>query len=95
MEKSHLASQLRERQKAMTNDKLGQLHLSNKGMQHYRQMLQVISDDEIIDAYITCSCCGEKQVEDRRQLELIIAASNSADDFFELCNRFASVDGTE
>jgi len=99
MEKLQLASHLRERQATMTDGKLRQqLHLSNKGIQYFRQTLQTISDDDIIDSYITCSCCGEKQVKDKRQLDLIIAASNSVDEFFELCNHFsmhASVDNAE
>lgn len=74
----------------MTDDRLRQqLHLSNKGIQYFRQTLQSISDEEIIDSYITCSCCGERQMKDKGQLDLIIAASNSVDEFFDLCNHFS------
>jgi hypothetical protein len=26
------------------------------------EMIEALSDDAIIDSYITCSCCGRKQV---------------------------------
>lgn len=74
----------------MTDEKLRQqLHLSNRGIQYFRQTVQTITDEEIIDSYITCSCCGEKQVKDKDQLDMIIAVSNSVDDFFELCDHTA------
>jgi hypothetical protein len=49
-------------------------------------LLRSISDDEVIDSYITCSCCGEKQVTDSAALARIIERSDSAETFLELCN---------
>lgn len=49
-------------------------------------LLHSISDDEVIDSYITCSCCGEKQVNDCAELAWLIDRSNSAETFLELCN---------
>jgi hypothetical protein len=49
-------------------------------------LLRSISDDEVIDSYITCSCCGEKQVNDSAALARIIERSDSAETFLELCN---------
>jgi len=48
-------------------------------------LLHSISDDQVIDSYITCSCCGEKQVNDSAELACIIERSDSAEKFFELC----------
>jgi len=48
-------------------------------------LLHSISDDEVIESYITCSCCGEKQVNDSAVLARIIERSDSAETFFELC----------
>ncbi len=50
-----------------------------------REMIDALADDEIIDCYITCSCCGERQV-DERNLEKAIARARNADDFLRICN---------
>jgi hypothetical protein len=50
MLKNQLADELRQRQY-----KYGKVE---------RKLIAVLSDDQIIDSYITCSCCGEKQVSD-------------------------------
>jgi hypothetical protein len=54
-----------------------------------RKMIDSVTDDEIIDSYITCSCCGEKQVEDLNQLEQIIVDSGNSDDFLQRCESVA------
>jgi hypothetical protein len=74
MTKHQLARELRRRQYA-----LGEVEW---------WMIDGLSDDEIIDSYITCSCCGEKQV-DARQLETAIAKAHGAEHFFRICNRLA------
>jgi hypothetical protein len=74
MTKNQLARELRQRQYA-----LGEVE---------RWMIDALSDDEIIDSYITCSCCGEKQV-DPRQLATAITKARGADHFFRICNRLA------
>ncbi|MCI0484994.1 MAG: hypothetical protein L0229_00060 [Blastocatellia bacterium] len=75
MQKHELAEQLRERQRKA---KHVPVHL-----------IDLLSDDAIIDSYITCSCCGEKQV-DEQQLELAINSAKDSETFFEICDRFSS-----
>ena len=74
MTPDQLAEELRERQYAAA--------------QVERYLIDRLSDDEIIDCYITCSCCGAKQVEGER-LRIAITQAVSADDFFALCNQLA------
>jgi hypothetical protein len=73
MRKHELALQLRQRQYA-----LGEVE---------RELIDALSDD-IIDSYITCSHCGEKQVDGPR-LALAVAKATDADGFFGECDRFA------
>ena len=49
--------------------------------------INALSDDEIIDAYITCSGCGEKLVP-ARELGTVIGLATDANHFFELCDRW-------
>ena len=49
--------------------------------------LERLSADETIDSYITCSCCGKKQVSDAAALNRIVAVSKSADDFLSRTSR--------
>ena len=77
MSRHQLASQLRRRQYAF-----GEVE---------RELIDALSDDQIIDSYITCSCCGEKQV-DGRNLETAIAKARSADHFFRICDHLAKHD---
>ena len=74
MLKKELATELRQRQY-----KLGQVG---------RDLIDVCGDDQIIDCYITCSCCGEKQV-DVEQLPQIIADAKNIDQFFTICDTIA------
>ncbi len=74
MEKHQLAQALRQRQYA-------------KGLLP-RRMIDAVSDDDIIDSYITCSCCGEKQVTPQ-ELEEVIAQAVDGDHFFQLCDEKA------
>jgi hypothetical protein len=75
MDKHQLAQELRQRQ-------------YNKGLVP-RRMIDALSDDDIIDSYITCSDCGEKQVEGQI-LENAIEAAHNSDQFFSLCDSFAN-----
>ena len=64
-----------------------------RGRQHAYGLVEpatidALSDDEIVDSYVTCSDCGAKQVEGRR-LDAAIAGATDADDFFRICNRLA------
>jgi hypothetical protein len=54
-----------------------------------RKLIDALSDDQIIDCYITCSCCGEKQVDNPLQLAEIIAKSKNVDEFFAFCDAAA------
>lgn len=73
MQKDALAQDLRQRQ-----HQLGQVPA---------EMIDALSDDAIIDSYITCSCCGEKQVTPR-QLRKAIFLARDADGFFDACDQF-------
>ena len=74
MHKGDLAHALRQRQHA-----LGEVP---------GEMIDTLSDDAIIDSYITCSCCGEKQVT-RRQLRKAIFLAKDVDSFFHVCDQLA------
>lgn len=75
MEKHQLANELRQRQYA-----LGRVE---------RHLIDALTDDEMIDTYITCSGCGERQVEGAA-LEQAIAAATNAEHFFTLCDAAAN-----
>ncbi|SRR6266567_1756240 len=53
-----------------------------------RHIIDSLSDDDIIDSYITCSCCGEKQV-NAQNLERAIHLAENAIQFIDICNEFA------
>jgi hypothetical protein len=72
MRKNELAQELRKRQ---YQQKLVARHL-----------VDALTDDQIIDAYITCSGCGEKEVSEE-QLPGLIARAKDADSFFALCEQ--------
>lgn len=72
MHKADLAGELRARQHAF-----GQVSPA---------MIEALSDDAIIDCYITCSCCGEKQV-NAQQLLVAIRRATDADGFFTVCEQ--------
>src|SRR5260221_4700340 len=74
MDKHLLAQQLRQRQYAH-----GYLP---------RHLIVAVSDEDMIDSYITCSCCGEKQVTSR-QLEVAVAQARDAYHFLLLCDEQA------
>lgn len=40
-----------------------------------------ISDDDIIDSYITCSCCGVKSVKSQGELNQLILSSKDVEHF--------------
>lgn len=75
MMQSRLAQELRERQ--------------YKLQQVPRAAIDMLSDDEMIGSYITCSHCGEKQV-DEKQLEAAILQAKDADSFFAICDQATS-----
>ena len=74
MTKHQLANELRERQY-----KHGEVE---------KHIIDRLSDDDIIDCYITCNCCNKKQV-NPKQLEIAIQTSENSEDFFEICDRMA------
>lgn len=53
-----------------------------------RKIIDITPDDKIIDAYITCSCCGNKQV-DGYGLEIAIQNANSSDQFLNICTKMS------
>lgn len=74
MLKRELAQQLRERQL-----KFGKVS---------QALIDACSDDQIIDSYITCSQCGDKEVT-APQLASAIKQANNVDEFFNICEAFS------
>jgi hypothetical protein len=72
MTKHDLAKRLRQRQ-------------YEKGLVP-KKLIRRLSDDQIIDSYITCANCGTKQVNDPVALATIIQAASSVEDFFAACD---------
>lgn len=52
-------------------------------------MIDALSDDAIIDAYITCAHCGAKQVTPN-QLQVAISMARDANQFFTLCDQLGT-----
>lgn len=75
MDKHQLAQELRQRQ-------------YKRGLVE-RWMIDALADDDIIDSYITCSGCGEKQV-DTQNLALAIDRAQDANQFLQLCDDLAN-----
>lgn len=48
--------------------------------------ISAASDEQIIESYITCSGCGEREVDDE-QLPRLIEQANNADEFFNLLDQ--------
>jgi hypothetical protein len=76
MKKYELAKQLRQRQ-------------YDTGFVE-RHLVDALSIDQIIDSYITCNCCGEKQVNEK-QLESVIHIAKNAGQFFQICDGMGKV----
>lgn len=53
-----------------------------------KELVDSLTNDQIIDSYITCSCCGEKQV-GINQLPQIIGIAKNAEQFFAICDAMA------
>jgi hypothetical protein len=75
MLKHELAQELRERQ--------------YKKKLVAKALVDALTDEEMIDSYITCSGCGAKQVTEQ-QLPNLIARAKDANEFFQLCDRNTS-----
>ncbi len=75
MRQQDLAQELRERQ--------------YRQQRVARGLIDALTDEQIIDAYITCSHCGEKQVTED-QLQKAIAVATNSDNFFQICNQLGS-----
>jgi hypothetical protein len=71
MDKQQLARELRQRQRE-------QGFLTP-------EIIDAVSDDQIIDSYITCSHCGTKQV-NQQELRDIISIAETVEHFFALCD---------
>ncbi len=74
MHKTELAEELRQCQRELAHVDLN--------------IIDSLGDDEIIDSYITCSCCGEKQVTSDELGDAITEASNVAS-FFRVVDRLS------
>ena len=53
-----------------------------------RESVDLMSDSELINCYITCSCCKEKQVNEEQLIDAIESADN-AEHFIHICGKFA------
>jgi hypothetical protein len=49
-------------------------------------MIDTLSDDAIIDAYITCACCGAQYVTPQ-QLQVAIFMAKDAEGFCNVCDQ--------
>jgi hypothetical protein len=76
MLKNDLAKELRERQYRYGNVS--------------RELIDALSDDAMIDCYVVCSCCGEKQV-DAEQLPRVIEDAQNAMEFIDACSASAEL----
>ena len=52
--------------------------------------LSNISDRELIDSYITCSCCGAKKI-NNDDLRVAIKLANNAGQFLRIVDEFAEI----
>jgi hypothetical protein len=75
MEKERLAGELRRRQ-------------YRAGMVE-KHIIDALSDDDIIDSYVTCSHCGKKHITAKEQA-IALRRATTADQFFAWCDTFAS-----
>lgn len=75
MQKTTLAHALRQRQYAH-----GEVP---------RELIDAISDDQMIWSYTTCSCCGTAAVTPE-QLSLCIWRATDVEHFFDLCTQCAT-----
>jgi hypothetical protein len=57
-----------------------------------REQVDALSDEDIIDCYVTCPDCGKKQVEGG-DLQTAISRASGATDFFRICNALAHAHG--
>jgi hypothetical protein len=48
-------------------------------------VLFLLTDDQIIESYVTCSCCGERLVSDA-DLAAAIKNADDSEDFLEACD---------
>jgi hypothetical protein len=51
-------------------------------------VLYLLTDDQIIESYVTCSCCGERLVSDA-DLAAAIKNADDSEDFLEMCEEFS------
>ena len=55
-----------------------------------RKQIDSLSDIEIINSYVTCSCCGEKQCTETQLLKAINDA-NDVNHFFDITDMLATL----
>ncbi|MEP0826815.1 MAG: hypothetical protein HRF40_15195 [Nitrososphaera sp.] len=93
MDKHGLAEELRARQRrtqAVNEERMRkELGATDQDIMLFRRKLAEITDDEIIDSYITCPDCGERRIDDDQTLTYIIEHSKDSDDFLEKAQAFA------
>ena len=85
MTETELAKELRERLLARSKEIANVVDMVEE---KFLNAVWETSDCDMILSYITCSCCGERQVDDL-ELEAAIAEANSADEFLDICSELA------
>ena len=48
-----------------------------------KKLLDTVSDDDVIDSYITCSDCGAKSIKTKGELNKAILESKDVEDFLD------------
>lgn len=78
MEKIRLAQELRNRQ-----IELGVINL---------ETISKLTDNEIIESYITCSSCHRKQIHTEEEINKVIQISRNVVDFLKICDAIHTKD---
>ena len=93
MDKHRLAEELRARQRLTQAENEERMRkefgATDQDIMLFRQKLAEITDDEIIDSYITCAHCGERHIDDEMTLTYIIENSKDSNDFLDKAQAFA------
>jgi hypothetical protein len=84
MTREQLGEELKRRQRATVP---GMKEFSRVERRGILSAIERMTCDEMIDSYLTCSCCGRRQVADGQELDRVIAAAQSADDFLSSVDR--------
>ena len=51
----------------------------------FKKLVDDVDDDDIVESYVSCSCCGELCIT-KDQLDQIISSAKDVDHYFFLCD---------